>query len=61
MFLENYIKDNGLTYESFGKLIGVSDAAVSRYVKGKRKPKPSIMSKIIKITQGKVTANDFYK
>jgi len=60
MKLDNFIKTNGMTYEEFAKSISVAPPTVSRYAKGKRKPKDGIMRRINKVTNGQVTANDFY-
>ncbi len=61
MQLEEYIINNSLNAASFGRLIGVkSRATVGRYLKG-RVPDKHIINKIAAITNGKVTANDFYE
>ena len=39
--------------------IGATQAAVSRYANGKRTPRPALLSKIVEVTKGRVTANDF--
>lgn len=61
MLLEHYLTKRGLSHIQFAKSIGVSGEAVRRYLKGERMPTPSVMSKIIDATHGKVTPNDLYR
>ena len=60
MQLREYLKSNDITLPAFAETIGVSVQAVHRYVKGGRKPKPTVMDKIMDATQGNVQPNDFY-
>lgn len=60
MTLREYLASKKISETDFAELIGTSQAAVHRYCKGVRMPKPSIMDKIIAKTGGKVTAGDFY-
>lgn len=59
MKLETFLKLNKISAAEFGKDIGASRSAVSRWIKGERKPTRH-MSEIVARTKGKVTANDFY-
>lgn len=58
--LNEYLDDNRITNEIFGKEIGVSNASVSRYRNGERIPELGIMKNISCATNGVVTPNDFY-
>lgn len=60
MHLSIYLKQNSLSQATFGEQIGVSQAAVERYANKKRVPEPDVMGKIFEVTNGLVTANDFY-
>jgi transcriptional regulator with XRE-family HTH domain len=48
-----------MTREAFAALIEVEAASVTRYANGDRIPRPAIMRRITKVTDGQVTANDF--
>lgn len=60
MTLEDYLtrSDRKISYTDFGERIGVSQAAVSRYVSGARFPSPEIIRKIHDATNGLVTVTD---
>jgi transcriptional regulator with XRE-family HTH domain len=60
MTLPEYITKHQITQAQFAKAIGVSEAALSRYVNGSRVPNSIIMRRIHSQTYGKVTANDFF-
>ena len=47
--LDKYIKDNNYTNESFGCLIGVSEASIRKYRKGEILPSHTQMKKILNI------------
>lgn len=47
--LDKYIKDNDYTNESFGSLIGVSEASIRKYRKGEILPSHTQMKKILNI------------
>ena len=47
--IDKYIKDNNYTNESFGMLIGVSEAGIRKYRKGETLPSHTQMKKILKI------------
>ena len=57
--LKEYLAKNNLTHEEFAQSIGVSASAVSRYASGSRIPRSSHMRKIVDVTKGWVTPNDF--
>jgi len=60
MKLKEYLALAGLTATEFGHLIGVSQAAVTRYASGARIPETQTMGRIVEATGGTVTPNDFY-
>ncbi len=60
MNLNIFLKEQGISNAEFAEQIGVSEASVSRYAKGKRIPEQDIMPKIAAVTNNAVTANDFY-
>lgn len=59
MKLSAWISKKKLTHAAFGAMIGATQAAVSRYVSGQRVPRPRVMARIVEVTKGQVTANDF--
>ena len=59
MLLRSWITKRGLSMSEFADRIGVTHAAVSRYLSGCRRPEWGILERIQKVTQGKVTPNDF--
>lgn len=60
MKLGAYLELQKITLEAFGKSIGRTRQAVSRYVAEERIPDRETMAKIVEATDGAVTANDFY-
>lgn len=60
MKLRDYLAATATSHAAFATRIGVSQAAVSRYVSGARIPGPAQMARIAAATAGAVTANDFY-
>ncbi|WP_092574030.1 helix-turn-helix domain-containing protein [Rhizobium lusitanum] len=63
MTLDEYLRaqEPKISHADFAKRIGVEQAAVSRYVNGKRFPAPEIIRKIHEATNSAVTANDLLK
>jgi transcriptional regulator with XRE-family HTH domain len=61
MTLEQYIKNNGLTDRAFAELANITPRSVWNYRNGHRMPAVPIMQRITQITNGQVTANDFYQ
>jgi transcriptional regulator with XRE-family HTH domain len=59
MKLETYLAGNGISIAAFAEVIRTSHEAVRRYALGERVPRPEIMARISKATNGAVTANDF--
>ena len=58
--LDKWITYNSLSRQLFAKKINISTATLSRYLSGDRIPKQEIMEKIIKITRGSISPDDFY-
>ena len=59
MTLAEYIQARGISPAEFGSRIGISQAAIWRYMHG-RVPSSSIMVKILNETGAHVTPNDFF-
>lgn len=60
MNLKEYREKTGMTQAAFAKQIGCSQHSVSRYEVGLSRPTPKVMSRIVTVTGGAVTPNDFY-
>ena len=60
MKLKSYLKETGTSRADFASSIGVSEAAIARYVLGRRTPRGEEMVKIIAATSGAVMPNDFF-
>ena len=61
MKLSEYLENQGLSQEGFGRLIGVTQQAVERYVSGARVPRPEVIRRIVDATDGAVEPNDFFE
>lgn len=59
MTLEQYLRNNRITDAAFGATAGLSQAQVSRIKRGVSMPSWDAIAKIMKATDGEVTANDF--
>jgi transcriptional regulator with XRE-family HTH domain len=59
MKLADYIARKRMTQEAFADLVGVSQVSIARYIRGHRIPRPEVIQKIHRVTNGRVTANDF--
>lgn len=59
MTLTNWLLKTNTSDADFAERIGVSRQALWRYKVAGRIPKPEILARIAKATNGKVTANDF--
>jgi transcriptional regulator with XRE-family HTH domain len=59
MRLAEYLADRDLSDGAFAEMIGVEPQTVHRYKSGKRFPRQRVLSKILEVTNGAVTANDF--
>lgn len=60
MTLDQFLADEKLSPAEFGRWIGRSRAAMSRYLNGQRVPDKKTMDLIREATGGKVTADSFY-
>lgn len=60
MKLDQHLAETRQTCAAFGRRIGVSRMAVSRYARGLAIPHASIMPRIVAETGGQVTPADFY-
>jgi DNA-binding transcriptional regulator YdaS (Cro superfamily) len=59
MKLNAYLTKHDISERKFGECIGYSQASVNRYCNG-RVPEPEAMRRILEVTNGEVTPNDFY-
>lgn len=59
MKLRDYLAASGISISAFARMIGVSAAAVGRYVAGHRVPRPKHMRQIMDVTNGAVRPEDF--
>ena len=59
MTLKEYLASAKLDQKTFAARIGATQQAVSLWVSGHATPRPSVMARIMKATDGLVTANDF--
>ena len=60
MQLRQYIHSNNISVNEFAASISVKRNAVYRYMRGESNPRHEIMCNILSVTNGQVTANDFY-
>lgn len=60
MTLDSWLLAQRISEIEFGLKIGRTQASVNRYRRGLRIPDVGTMRKIVAVTQGAVTANDFY-
>jgi transcriptional regulator with XRE-family HTH domain len=60
MKLQIYLEEASITQEQFASSLGVTQASVSRWVQGKKLPRPDAMRRISEATSGKVSPDDFY-
>ncbi len=60
MHIRAYLQKTRKTCTAFAKEIGVTHSAVVKYAGGKIIPRPPIMARIQKATDGAVMANDFF-
>ena len=58
--LTKYRSEKGLTLEAFASLVGAAKGMVWQWENGGRIPRRATMEKIIEITGGAVTANDWF-
>ena len=60
MKLKAFLKFYGISNKVFAKSIGISNVSLSRYISGDRLPNTKILDKIYQLTDGLVSANDFF-
>ncbi len=60
MKLTDYLTQERLTASDFAVKVGVSQPCISRYLAGQRMPTREVIDRIFRITDGKVSANDFF-
>jgi hypothetical protein len=61
MQLAEYLSENSLSYAEFARRIGAKHRrTVERCAKRARTPSSRMMHAISKVTEGKVSANDFF-
>lgn len=60
MKLREYLEKNRIFQAEFAKKIGVTQGIISYYVNGRTMPTRKNMQRIIEVTGGEVTADDFY-
>ena len=61
MKLSSWLTERNLSPDTFARLIGVGSVrTVYRYLDGSRTPKRDVLTAIVVVTAGKVTANDFF-
>lgn len=59
VLLGDYLAARNMTLKAFADSVGSDESSISRYVRGERVPRGQTMARIIAITNGQVTANDF--
>ncbi len=59
MTISDFLSQHKIGENDFAAMIGVSQAAVNRYKRG-RIPQPDVMRRIIDATSGLVQPNDFF-
>lgn len=59
MRLTDYLREHKLTHAGFAAKIGATQAAVTRYVNGRRKPSLAKLILIERVTDGAVRVADF--
>ncbi len=52
--------DSFITREAAARALGVHQTAISHYYTGRRKPKPEIAARIMKLSKGAVTLSAIY-
>jgi len=61
MRLKDWLAAKEIDFRMFGEMIDRTAEAVRRYANGERIPDRDTMPKIFSVTDGAVTANDFYE
>lgn len=60
MTLSEYLKTTNLSQAEFGLRIGADQSTVSRYLRGRRRPRWDALRVIAEATGGQVTPADFF-
>ena len=60
MELKTYLKTNSLTCRDFAGQVNASERAVIKWSRKERFPREEFMKRIVLITNGEVTPNDFF-
>lgn len=61
MKLGTYLEIKSISHADFASMIETTQASVTRYVNGKRRPSIEMIDKISKVTRGKVRMHDWFK
>lgn len=59
MKLSDYLTSNAISRREFAATVGITEAALCRYISGIRTPRPQIVRAIMTASGGVVTPNDF--
>lgn len=59
MKLSEYLHTNAISRREFAAKVGITEAALCRYISGVRMPRPQIARAIMTASGGTVTPNDF--
>jgi DNA-binding transcriptional regulator YdaS (Cro superfamily) len=59
MKLSAYLASAGLSESAFAAMLEVNPKAVRHWIRALRTPRPEQMQKIVAVTRGAVTPNDF--
>lgn len=59
MKLADYLTTNAISRREFAAAVGITEAALCRYISGIRMPRPQIVRAIMTASGGIVTPNDF--
>ena len=60
MDLQTYLQSHNLSRADIADMIGTSVGAVNHWISGRRQPRGDMLERIKSVTQGQVTANDFF-
>lgn len=60
MKLRDYMTSRDLTAKAFAETIGATEFAVTKWLRGERRPSGDLMMRIVDATDGAVTPNDFF-
>lgn len=60
MKLRDFLSARDMSEAQLGRLLGIGQATVNRYVRGERIPRLEVMRRIVEVTEGEVGPADFY-